>query len=150
MTCANNISRRHKRAVSFYPMSNQMNMLFNAPLRHFISNSNDISLTQPAVNVIDKNDRFILQLAVPGYSKENISIQVEKNLLTVTGNHNEDKKNNKYSRREFQYNRFSKTFVLDESIDQENINAEVNNGILEIALYKKVVTAPDLKKIEIN
>ncbi|RFN57732.1 Hsp20/alpha crystallin family protein [Marixanthomonas ophiurae] len=97
----------------------------------------------PAVNIQEKNTNFVVQLAVPGLSKENLSIEVEDDILKISADvasGNEDNKTEdkiKFTRKEFNYNGFKRSFTLPENVNVENVNASYENGVLEITLPKK-------------
>ncbi|MAO10204.1 MAG: molecular chaperone Hsp20 [Flavobacteriaceae bacterium] len=97
----------------------------------------------PAVNIQEKNTNFVIELAVPGLSKENFNIEVDNNILKVSaevtsGNEENTTENEtKFTRKEFNYNGFKRSFTLPENINVENVNASYENGVLEITLPKK-------------
>jgi len=93
----------------------------------------------PSVNISEKDNGFEVELATPGLKKEDFSISVEKNILTVSAEKKEEKEveDKKYSKREFNYTSFSRSFTLPENIDEESIDAKYENGILSISLNKK-------------
>lgn len=89
-------------------------------------------------NVIENEKDFRLELSVPGFSKEEIKISFQKNVLTVKSEKSEENNGNvKYLRRGFVPKNFEKRFELSKHINTENITANFNNGILEITLPKK-------------
>lgn len=93
----------------------------------------------PAVNIIEENDGFRIDVAAAGLSKDDFKIHLEDDVLTVSAAKDQDKKDTQsnYTRREFNYTSFSRSFQLDESIDQENVKAEHKDGILKIHLPKR-------------
>lgn len=93
----------------------------------------------PSANVQENEDNFKLEIAVPGYSKKDFRIDLEKDLLTISSEKEENKENENmtYTRREFGYGNFCRSFTLPETIDSENIKADYKNGILSITLPKK-------------
>ncbi|MFW5699849.1 MAG: Hsp20/alpha crystallin family protein [Bacteroidota bacterium] len=93
---------------------------------------------QPAVNVSENDDRFDIEMALPGLKKEDVKIDVEQDELTIKyeGNENEASGMN-YLRREFRTNNFEKVFTLPESVNTDEIKATMNDGVLRIELYKK-------------
>jgi HSP20 family protein len=100
--------------------------------------------TLPAVNVIEKADSFNLELAAPGLKKEDFKINVNENVLTISAEkkvENEEVKD-KFTRKEFSYSSFKRSFTLAKSIDGEKINAAYNEGILSIELPKKEEAKP--------
>ncbi len=92
----------------------------------------------PQTNIIENKDGFELQMAVPGFQKKDVKISLEKNVLTITSEKKAEKQSDgvKFTRREFVYGTFSRSFTLPETIDVENINADFKNGILKITLPK--------------
>lgn len=98
----------------------------------------------PPVNIIEKEDEFIVEVAVPGVDKEAINVEVNDNLLTISRakveaqTENEGSKSEiKFTRKEFNFNSFKRTFTLPETVDANLISASNTNGILSIALPKK-------------
>jgi HSP20 family protein len=100
-------------------------------------------------NVIELDDQFELEIAAPGYQKEDFSIAVEDNQLVISAKieHLEDKKEANYRQRQFEVSSFSRTFKLDEKINQELISANFENGILKITLPKKEEAKVQPKKL---
>ena len=93
----------------------------------------------PATNIVEQESDFKLELAVPGMNKEDFKIDVENNLLTVSSEKQMEKEENdkNFTRKEFTYGAFSRSFTLPKSVDADNINATYLNGILQIVLPKK-------------
>ena len=93
---------------------------------------------RPAANIIDNENDFTIQLAVPGMSKEDFRINLEHDILTISAElaDAEEKGTVNYTRREFRYDVFSRSFSLPENINQEKIKADYKNGILSIMLPK--------------
>jgi HSP20 family protein len=98
--------------------------------------------TIPAVNVLEDDNEFDVEVAAPGFKKEEFKIQVENNQLTISSEHKEEKeeKGKKVTRKEFNYNTFTRTFTLPDNINQDAIDAEYADGMLKVILPKK---APD-------
>jgi HSP20 family protein len=95
--------------------------------------------TAPAANIVEHEGDFQIDLAVPGMNKDDFKIDVENNLLTVSSEkqaQNEENDKN-YTRKEFAYGSFSRSFTLPKSVNTDNINATYKNGILQIVLPKK-------------
>jgi len=93
----------------------------------------------PAVNIKEENDKYVLEMAAPGMKKNDFHISLEENVLTISSEKKEEKeeKQDNYTRREFYYNTFSRSFTLPENVDTENIKADYKNGILTLTLPKK-------------
>ncbi len=104
----------------------------------FARNSNNlVSSYEPAVNVIDNKETFQIQVAVPGYTKDDIKIAIENNTLTISAEVETQEEDVKFNRREFTKSSFERSFTLPRSIDQEKVGAQFENGILTITLPRK-------------
>jgi HSP20 family protein len=92
----------------------------------------------PAVNIIEEEKQFILELAVPGMKKEDFKINLENQVLTISKEEKQEKEENKenYSRREFYFNSFSRSFRLPKIVVADKIKADYQNGILMVSLPK--------------
>jgi HSP20 family protein len=107
----------------------------------------------PAVNVTEDEKEFKLEIAVPGFEKTDFDVQVEKDFFTVSGKKEAktEVKEKNYTRKEFSYSNFKRTFTLPENVETANISAVYENGILHVALPKKEVKADvAVKKIDIK
>lgn len=109
----------------------------------------------PAVNVVEKEKEFAIDISVPGFSRDNIAIEIDKNQLRISAtveNENEEKgSDNKVIRREFSSSAFERSFVIPENIDTDNIAAKQENGILKITLPKRQNASEDtVKKISVQ
>lgn len=104
----------------------------------------------PPVNITEKATTYQVELAIPGFSKEDFNIQVDKNILTISSEKKTDmsEESNKVVRKEFSYKAFKRSFTLDEKIDVEKIEAKYENGILDITLPKK--EEAKAKAVQIN
>lgn len=100
---------------------------------------------RPAVNILETNDNFQIELAAPGIRKEDIKIDVDKDVLKISATKTTEKKEGeekKYTLREFNFSTFERTFTLPETIDNQAINAKFENGILVLTLAKKEEAKP--------
>lgn len=95
--------------------------------------------SRPAVNISEDDKGYTIELAVPGVAKDKFSLEIENDVLTLSSEQNEikDEQKQNYLRREFNYQSFKRSFELPETIDQEQINASINAGILTLSLPKK-------------
>lgn len=103
----------------------------------------------PAVNIMEGEKDFTLELAVPGQKKEDFNVEVDNDVLTIsmeTQSEVEDKKA-EYTRREFRYTSFKRAFTLPESVNQEDIKADYKDGILRFTLPKKEEALPRAKRL---
>jgi len=122
----------------------------------FLENRLDVpnyeNFSIPKVNISENFTNFVVNLVIPGLKKSDFSIEVEENTLKVSAKittekeQTETKHTIKYTRREFNYNNFSRSFVLPETVDVEDIKATYENGILSISL-PKLEEKKELKKM---
>lgn len=109
---------------------------------------------QPAAfrtDIVEQDSSYLLQAELPGFNKEDITIDINDNMLTITAAHkesNEVKKEN-YIRRERRYGSFTRSFDVT-NINTAAIKAAYNNGILELTLPKAVPAEPQPTRISIQ
>lgn len=96
-------------------------------------------MTVPAVNVKENENEYQLSLGVPGMKKEDFHINIDRDLMTISAEKEENKeeKNEKFSREEYNYSSFTRTFNLPDDAKYENIQAKYDNGVLMISIPKK-------------
>jgi len=95
--------------------------------------------TIPAVNIREANDSFIIELAAPGFEKENFDIDLDNNILTISTIKKEETEKviKNYTKKEFDYSEFKRSFTLPETADFEKIDAKYEKGILVVTISKK-------------
>jgi HSP20 family protein len=93
----------------------------------------------PAVNITENKDDYQVSLAVPGMKKDDFKIDVDGTMLTISSEKEESKeeKDKKFTRKEYNYSSFSRSFTLPEEINQERIEASYEDGVLKIVLPRK-------------
>ncbi|PPK84398.1 HSP20 family protein [Neolewinella xylanilytica] len=107
----------------------------------------DYEMSVPGANITELTDKdkggYLIELAAPGYEREDFHISVHKDVLTIKGDLDESRRrsHDSYSRREHNYHTFSRSFTLPETTDEDNITANYRNGILEVFV-------PTLKPVE--
>lgn len=117
---------------------------------------NTVSTTAPSVNVKETEKAYIVELAAPGVKKEYCRVHVDEdhNLCVAIENkyeHKEEDKHSHYLRREFSYTNYEQKYSLPDDVNEEEINAKVEDGILTIELPKvKKVVGKTTKQIEIK
>ncbi|HEY4198135.1 MAG TPA: Hsp20/alpha crystallin family protein [Mucilaginibacter sp.] len=106
----------------------------------------------PAVNVKDKDKEYEIEVAAPGFKKEDFSISVENRILTISAEENEEKevKEDKYTRREFLSSSFTRSFSLPENIDESQIRGHYVDGVLCVTIPKVQEKVLEKKKIPLN
>ena len=109
------------------------------------SNFSNTNTTLPAVNIRENDQEFIIEVAAPGMNKKDFNISLDNNQLNISSESTNETENNEgsYSRREFSYQSFSRSFRLPVSlIDGDKISAKYEEGILFIHLPKKEEAKP--------
>ena len=117
-------------------------------------NFDTFNQTFPAVNTIEKENQYLLEIAVPGMDKKDFEIEIQNDLISISSISKQEKEvkdNLNYNRQEFNYNSFHRTFSLPKEVDQSKIKAIYSNGILTITLPKlKEVISKSKKLIEVK
>lgn len=106
----------------------------------------------PAVNVKDRENTYEIELTAPGLKKEDFKIHVENGVLTISSEtkKEEEEKNEKFTRKEFSYSAFSRSFSVPENVADEDVKAHYENGLLRLTLKKKALETPRKKQIEVQ
>lgn len=117
----------------------------------FFGGMQNLSANLPAVNIKETDENFFLELASPGLKKEDFNLELDNNILTiwseVKNESTDTDENGKYSRREFSYSSFKRSFTLPESVDESQINATYDAGVLKVMLPKKEEALPKAKRM---
>jgi HSP20 family protein len=114
---------------------------FNRDLFNWSANNSSTNTNIPAVNIKETGNSFQVEMAAPGMKKEDFNISLEGNTLTISSerrNENEEKEGEKYTRKEFSYQSFYRTFHLPKDVvDSENIRATYEHGLLCLEIPKR-------------
>lgn len=106
----------------------------------------------PAVNIRETKGNYKLEVAAPGFKKDDFKITTENGLLTISAEtkseQNEEKEN--YTRREFSCSSFARTFSLPENVVEDDVNASYTDGVLKIDLKKSEKSLPAKKVVKVN
>ena len=138
---------------------NRLPEIFDAMLRTDwlggqVDSGNNIR-NNPAVNIVETTDNFIVEVAAPGKAKDEFVIALDNEILTISSEEKEEKNSAatdiKYTRKEFSYSSFKRTFSLPETVNSEQISANYENGILVITMPKREEAKVQAKRmIEIS
>jgi HSP20 family protein len=106
----------------------------------------------PAVNVKDNEKNYEIDVSAPGMKKEDFNISVENRILTISAEVKDEKevKEDKYTRREFVSSSFNRSFSLPENVEENNIEAKYENGILKVTVPKAQEQKPEKKTIALK
>jgi HSP20 family protein len=98
----------------------------------------DAVRTRIPVNTKETKDSYQVEIAAPGFHKDNFKLQVQEQTLTISAENSENKtdENEKYTRKEYNYDGFERSFTLPKTVDTEKITAEYKDGILHVTLPK--------------
>lgn len=100
----------------------------------------NVGFNVPAANIKEHEDKFMLELAAPGKSKEDFNVELDNDVLTISSEHEdkkEDKNGESFTRKEYSYESFTRSFTIPESVDSSQIKANYQNGILKFNLPKR-------------
>ncbi len=135
------LAKRNGNMVNSWPAL--FDDFFNKDLFFDWNNSNfsNTGTTLPAVNVKETSDSFVVEMAAPGMKKEDFKIELDNNMLTICSEHKnerEDKEGDKYTRKEFSYQSFQRSFQLSrDTVDADKIQARYENGVLHLTIPKR-------------
>lgn len=123
------------------PFDSLLNELFNdnfAPLKQAFGDDFFVRGSYPKVNVMNTDDSVVIEAAVPGLAKEDITLEIKEDVLTISGKSNQadDYSGASFVRREIKRSRFERSFALGDNLDRMNISATCDNGVLKLVLPK--------------
>ncbi len=102
----------------------------------------------PAVNVKETDKGFDIELAAPGLAKKDFNISITNHVLTISSEKKEEQeeKNKDYTRKEFSYSSFSRSFALPENVSEDDVKAKYEDGVLKLNVVKKALPQPKAEK----
>ncbi|HSK12568.1 MAG TPA: Hsp20/alpha crystallin family protein [Phnomibacter sp.] len=120
---------------------------FNKPLFNDMPN-----MHYPAVNISETENTYDVELAVPGFKKEDFKVNVEDDVLTISaeGKSEETKEEKNYSRREYHYASFTRSFRLPDNAKDDDIKATYHDGMLKLSIPKTGEEVKATKEIKID
>jgi len=106
----------------------------------------------PSVNIKEEDKRFVLEMSAAGYTREEVKLKVEDDVLTITGEHEINTTDNgeKYITREFSKGSFKRSFNLNQMVNPDKVNASFNDGILTVDMPKVESAFKKLREISIG
>jgi HSP20 family protein len=113
----------------------------------------DMVETIPAANIAETNGSYMVELAAPGLNKEDFKIKVDGDMIIISSEKETETRTEEkdYSRREYNYTSFSRSFQLPETVDQEKIKATYADGVLKVDLPKKTISeSKSARKISVS
>ncbi|WP_276370249.1 Hsp20/alpha crystallin family protein [Chryseolinea sp. H1M3-3] len=114
-----------------------------------------LGVNVPSVNIRETPKEYILEVAAPGLERKDFNIEVDNHTLSISAEKEEQKEekseDNGYSRKEYSFNSFTRSFTLPDDVKENNIDAKYDNGILKVTVPKaKESTAKTVKKINVS
>ena len=129
-----NLIRRN----NLFPSTNLFDDFLTRDLFNW-SDWNNEGTTMPQVNIVESNNDFAVEMAAPGMKKDDFQIELDNDMLTIkaeVSNETEGKDEN-YTRKEFSYRSFKRSFYLPNTVEADNIKAKYKDGILNLVIPKK-------------
>lgn len=130
---------RNGRTPGFPSISSWFDDLASVEFPSMFTSNFNTGITLPKVNIKEEPDAFVVEMAVPGLKKSDFNIDIDNKILSISAELQEDSQNKEegYTRREFGYSSFKRTFTLPETVNDDKIEAKYNEGILFVKLPKK-------------
>ena len=124
------------------PKNYSVNPFFNDVFDSILNDSflgDKLSSRVPAVNIVETENEFHIELAAPGLKKEDFKINLDKNVLSISAEKKAEnvEEGKKYSKKEYSYNSFVRSFTLPDSVDHAKIDAAYTDGVLTLSIAKK-------------
>jgi len=106
----------------------------------------------PAVNIAETDGHYHIELAAPGLKKEDFKVDLDRDVLTISAEHQNEQAENdkKYNKREYSYTSFVRSFTLPDSADDDHIEAKYHDGVLKINVAKREEARSASRQIEIK
>lgn len=125
--------------ANYANVSTWLDDIFNRDLPSVFTSNFNTGMSVPKVNIKETADAFMVEVAVPGLKKSDFKLDLDNQILTISTESKEENehKEENYTRREFGYSAFKRTFTLPDSVNDEKINANYTDGILSVLLPKK-------------
>ncbi len=121
-------------------IQNRINKMFDDPFFRFgrWTDDDSMGMWNPAVDLYEKDDHFVIKAELPGVEKNNIKVDLKDRVLTLSGERNYDNevKEENYYRKERSYGKFQRAFRLPADVDSDKIKAEFKDGVLQVEVPK--------------
>lgn len=133
------------------PFNELVNEFLGRDISQFMG-QDELKRSMPSVNIVEREGHFELHLLAPGYVKEDLKIQVENDVLTISAEKKTEELsgNERYTRREFALQAFSRSFRMPEKVNIDGLQASYVNGVLTVSIPKAEEAKPKVREIGIN
>ncbi len=150
----NRLKQNRNNLGNFGGWGSLMDELFSDDLQMLKNKDFNNSVSNPKVNIRESDEAYVLDMAVPGFKKSDFKIDIESEELTIAAEikvDDDDKKEANFTRREFSFTSFKRTFSLPETVEEGAVKANYENGILTLSIPKKEEAKPKpARNIEIS
>ncbi len=145
------IAKYRPQAVFTSPINDLVNEFFGRDLGQALGHD-DLPRSTPRVNIVEREKDFQLSLLAPGFNKEDLKLNVENDMLTISAEKKAEalSENERWTRREFNHSALKRSFRLPEDTNAEQIKAEFTNGVLHVSIPKAEATKPKSREISIG
>ena len=145
------ITKYRPQSTFVSPFNELVNEFFGRDIGQFFG-SDDMKRSIPSVNIVERENDFDLRMLAPGFSKEDLKLRVENDVLTISAEkkNEELKENERFTRREYSHSAFTRSFRLPDTVRVENIKAEFQNGVLHLSIPKAEQQKPKALEIPIG
>jgi len=137
------------------PFDSFINDVFNANFPGLTKSFGEdffVKGSYPKVNVLDLKNKVLIEAAIPGMDKSDITVDVKGDVLTISGqsNHGKDHSDATFVRRELKRSKFQRSFALGDTLDQSNIKASCSDGVLTLDIPKLIPEKTTVESRRIN
>lgn len=111
------------------------------------------TMSMPAVNITEEDGNYTVTMAAPGMKKDDFNVDIDNNMITISAETEKEKEEDKkkYTRKEYSYSSFSRSFTLPDDVEKNKIDAKYDNGVLTLNLPKKEAAKQNnTQKINVN
>ena len=145
------IAKYRPQGAFINPFGELVSELFNRDIGHVLGHD-DVRRSAPAVNILEREKEFELRLLAPGFSKEDLKLSMENEVLTISAEkkNEELKETERWTRREFAHSAFRRSFSLPDAVNIDSVSAAYTNGVLHVYIPKAEVSKPKTREINIG
>ena len=133
------LANTNSNGLTFPTWSSWIDEMFNRDLPSVFTTNFNTGITLPKVNIRETKDAYFVDMAVPGLKKNDFHIDIDNKVLSISAEmeENNEQREENFTRREFGYSSFKRSFSLPETVKEDAIKAEYTDGVLSIHLPKK-------------
>ncbi len=134
------------------PIGSMLDQFFNNDMFNWSNDNFSLSnTTLPAVNIREMDEEFVVEVAAPGMKRDDFKVEVDGDMLRISSERQderkEENKDERYTRREFSYQSFMRSFNLPNTVEAEKIKAKYTDGVLHLSIPKKEAAKPKPSRV---